>query len=66
MEITVNGRFRFLPAGMNLFKLLECLELDSDRVAVEHNGLILQRDLFSTTPLSDGDRLEIIQFVGGG
>ena len=36
------------------------------QVAVEHNGAILKREDFSTTPLSDGDKLEVVRFVGGG
>lgn len=36
------------------------------QVAVEHNGAILRREDFSTTALSDGDKLEVVRFVGGG
>lgn len=36
------------------------------QVAVEHNGAILHREDFSTTALSDGDKLEVVRFVGGG
>lgn len=36
------------------------------QVAVEHNGAILKREDFSATALSDGDRLEVVRFVGGG
>ena len=36
------------------------------QVAVEHNGAILRREDFSATALSDGDKLEVVRFVGGG
>lgn len=66
MEITVNGRARDCSAGTTLSGLLECLELDPARVAVEYNGTIVTQYTFATTQLADGDRLEIVQFVGGG
>lgn len=46
--------------------LLERQGWKADRVAVEHNGTILRREDFSATPLADGDRLEVVRFVGGG
>lgn len=53
--------------GLNTVQdLLDKQGWKADRVAVEHNGAILKRDDFSTTVLSDGDKLEVVRFVGGG
>lgn len=65
MAITVNGKPKNnIPASVA--DLLTQLDLDPARVAVEHNRAILPRDRFATTTLTDGDELEIVQFVGGG
>ena len=54
-------------SGLNTVQdLLDKQGWKADRVAVEHNGAILKRDDFSTTVLSDGDKLEVVWFVGGG
>ena len=66
MEITVNGKQHQIEPEMTIVKLLEELELDSSRIAVEHNLIVVSRDAFEKTTLSDGDSLEIVQFVGGG
>lgn len=53
--------------GLNTVQdLLDKQGWKADRVAVEHNGAILKREDFSTTVLSDGDKLEVVRFVGGG
>ena len=65
MPIIVNGQPRTdVPA--NISQLLAQLGLDPNRVAVEYNLNILPRERFDVTLLSDGDQLEIVQFVGGG
>jgi thiamine biosynthesis protein ThiS len=46
--------------------LLAQLDIDSRRVAVEHNLVVLKRDAFGTTLVQDGDTVEIVNFVGGG
>lgn len=66
MQITINGTARDIGAVTNMTQLLEQLGLDPARVAVEHNLAIVAQANFATTPLSDGDTLEIVQFVGGG
>jgi sulfur carrier protein len=66
IDITVNGEPRELPSACTLPELLEQLELHGDRVAVEYNRTILPRARFAETTLQDGDRLEIVHFVGGG
>ncbi len=66
MTITVNGKPRALEAATTIEQLLESLGVEADRVAVELNRDILTRSRFAETRLSDGDVLEVIQFVGGG
>ena len=69
MKLLINGTERDLTqlqAGATLAQALEALELKADRIAVEHNGAILARSSWPVTPLRDGDKLEIVQFVGGG
>ena len=46
--------------------LLTQLDIDSRRVAVEHNLIVLKRDTFATTLVREGDTVEIVNFVGGG
>ena len=51
---------------MTVADLLAQLDIDSRRVAVEHNLIVLKRDRFSTTLVQAGDAVEIVNFVGGG
>ncbi len=62
--IQVNGEL--LPAAATVQELLDRQGWRADRVAVEKNGEIVRRGDFSATALHDGDRLEIVRFVGGG
>jgi sulfur carrier protein len=68
MNFTINGHSRLLELapGATLDQLIAALELKGDRIAVEHNGAIIQRTQWPATPVSDGDKLEIVHFVGGG
>ena len=64
--VEVNGETREAPAGTNVVGLLEQLGLNTGRVAIEYNFKILPRAQWESTCLAVGDRLEIVQFVGGG
>ena len=66
IQIQVNGDSRVLPRGATVADLLTDLDLSRERVAVEHNREILSRRHFDEVRLADGDRLEIVHFVGGG
>ncbi len=69
LTLVLNGQsrvFTTLPEVPNLTDLVSELGLKSDRVAVEHNGEIAPRISWSSTLLSQNDRLEIVHFVGGG
>ena len=65
MNLTINGETQVLPAE-TLTALVEQLGMKSDRVAIELNREIVPRDKWPDTRLHDGDRLEIVHFVGGG
>ncbi len=64
--VIVNGAEHRLPAGATLADMLERMELSRERVAVEHNREIVSRSRLDGVVLKDGDRLEIVHFVGGG
>ncbi len=66
MTITLNGDPLELDAPMNVTKLLERLDIDFRRVAVEHNLTVLKRAAFQSTMVREGDQIEIVNFVGGG
>jgi sulfur carrier protein len=71
MKLYINGEERSFAnqapsADFTLAALIESLSMKSDRVAVELNRSIVPRDRWPQTPLKDGDRLEIVHFVGGG
>jgi len=63
--IVVNGEQKEI-GPLSVLGLLEMLEIDPRRVAVELNLEILPKPDYATTALQDGDRIEIVQFVGGG
>ena len=64
--IEVNGTPRAFAAGETVADLVQRLEIPAAQVAVELNRAILPRDRYTTQVLQDGDRLEIVSFVGGG
>ncbi len=69
MKLHINGDERAFPDNPNPFTLaalVEILGMKPDRVAVELNREIVPRDLWAETVLNEGDRLEIVHFVGGG
>jgi thiamine biosynthesis protein ThiS len=69
MYFVVNGQSREFPrlgTGANLQELIAELGLKGDRVAIEHNGNIVPRAEWANAGLAEGDRLEIVHFVGGG
>lgn len=66
IEITINGDPHKIGKGQNLVKLLEELNLDPTRVAVERNLEIVPKTTYQDVNLLDNDRLEIVHFIGGG
>jgi len=66
MNVIINGETRVLAPVETLAALVEQLEMKSDRVAIELNREIVPREQWAQTSVKDGDRLEIVHFVGGG
>jgi thiamine biosynthesis protein ThiS len=66
ISIVVNGEARESRRGVNVLQLLEVLGIQGGRVAIERNMQILSRAAWADTRVADGDRYEIVQFVGGG
>ena len=67
MQLSINGEDHFdLPPGLTVEALLDHLRLPHKKVAVERNREIVPKSTFGSATLSDGDRLEIIHFIGGG
>ena len=66
VTITLNGEPFELDQPLSVTDLLAKLEIDPRRVAIEHNLTILKRHTFTTVVIGEGDRLEIVNAVGGG
>ena len=67
VQIQINGEQReFAQSSIVLSELIEQLSLAPQRIAIELNKEIIRRDDWANTNISDGDRVEIVQFVGGG
>jgi thiamine biosynthesis protein ThiS len=66
MQIIINGEARDFAGEMSLADLLQSLGMKADRVAVELNRAIARRESWAQTTVHEGDRLEIVHFVGGG
>ena len=64
--IVVNGTPRTVADGVTISGLLDELGLGGRRVAVERNRAVVPRAQHAETVLADGDRLELVTFVGGG
>jgi len=66
MRLFINGEEKNFADPLSLAQLIEQLGMKGDRVAVELNREIISRAQWPDTPLKNGDRLEIVHFVGGG
>lgn len=66
MQLTVNGNPAELPEPATLLALVESKGLDPAVVVAELNGAVVQGADFAATPLTEGDTLELLSFVGGG
>ena len=66
MKLWVNGEERGFDAANDVQTLIAVLGLDARKVAVERNLQIVPRSTYALTPLADGDRIEIVHFIGGG
>lgn len=66
MTVVVNGEPKDFPSGGSLATFIEHLGLKGDRIAVELNKEIAPRSRWTAISLAEGDRMEIVHFVGGG
>jgi thiamine biosynthesis protein ThiS len=66
IAISVNGETRNVPQGATVALLLTTIGLDTRKVAVECNEEIVPRSTYATLALAEGDKLEIVHFIGGG
>jgi len=66
VQITLNGEPFEIEQPLSVVALLDQLEIDARRVAVEHNLAIIKRQRFPEVIVNDGDSVEIVNFVGGG
>jgi thiazole synthase len=66
VKIIVNGTEREVENGTTLAVLVEHLGLRTDRIATERNLQVIPKARYGDTALADGDKLEIVTFVGGG
>jgi len=64
--VVINGEAREVPEGVRLDHLLELFSLPAKRVAVEVNKTVVRKVDWPVIKVSDGDRIEVVHFVGGG
>jgi sulfur carrier protein len=66
VQLTINGETRAFAGVADVAGLVMALGLDTRKVAVERNLEIVPRSAYQETPVADGDRIEIVHFIGGG
>ena len=66
IQVVLNGETRNLPAGLTIDKLLEWLNMDGSRVAVELNREIVRKPDWAAAEVREGAQIEVVWFVGGG
>lgn len=66
MRLTINGEVRDLAGAGTVADLLSALELDARKIAIELNREIVPRSAYGATGLAEGDKIEIVHFIGGG
>ncbi|WP_342388812.1 sulfur carrier protein ThiS [Salinicoccus bachuensis] len=66
MECRINGDSFSFEYEMSIHEILESLELDHDRIIVEHNNVLIKKKDFNEYIVREADRLELLEFVGGG
>ena len=66
MKIVVNGEERTMSPPRSLKELIESYGLQAEKIAGEVNGRVIARSDFENTSIEEGDRVELIKFLGGG
>ncbi|MEC7150391.1 MAG: sulfur carrier protein ThiS [Pseudomonadota bacterium] len=65
-KIQLNGKKVLIKANISILDLLKKYKLNNKRIAIEHNGKIIPRIICKKKILKNNDKLEIVQFIGGG
>lgn len=67
MNLTINGKVVQVPEDVKtIANLITHFNINHSVVIVEHNGEILDKEIHPTSEIADGDKVELVQFVGGG
>lgn len=66
MKILLNGEQKQIDKNTAITALLKLFKIDSSKVVVEHNCRIIKREELASMILNEGDKIEVISFVGGG
>ena len=65
-KIQLNGKKVVIKSNYSMLDLLKKYKLNKKKIAVEHNGKIIQKDSYKKKYLKDKDKIEIVHFIGGG
>ena len=65
-KIQLNGKKVVIKSNYSLFDLLKKYKLSNKKVAIEHNGIIIQKVNYKKKNLKNNDKVEIVHFIGGG
>ena len=65
-NIQLNGKKITIKSNFSIFDLIKKFKLSDKKVAVEHNGIIVQKINYKKKYLKNNDRIEIVHFIGGG
>jgi len=67
VKLKINGELITVPGSITTIKgIVEHFKISNPVVIVEHNDMILDKDVHAYTSIADGDKIELVQFVGGG
>ena len=67
MKLLINGKYETVPTTISTIKeIMEHYQIKNPIVIVEHNHSIIEKTAYTKTKVEDGDKIELVQFVGGG
>ena len=67
MKLLINGKYETVPTTISTIKeIMEHYQINNPIVIVEHNHSIIEKNAYAKTKVEDGDKIELVQFVGGG